>query len=230
VIVWREAPARSPARASPARTAALSSIASKIGISPPHEALLLGAAAVRAAMALVCLVEWIEARVVESPTAMPIDEALRAALPIETDLFALVLADPASDHYTGASVPGVRVRSDGYTIATLQLIVCEVAGGVRQVRDIKEQEVVLLRAEHRDDPRVDAYVAGWREAVLVVLTQQEALLKRDRAAFERFKHSVDCLMPHDLCAPEVLGLKRPQDAAAFTDALLSKKRFGQFLP
>ncbi len=29
--------------------------------------------------------------------------------------------------------------------------------------------------------RIDAYVAGWREAVLEVFTQQEALLKRDRA-------------------------------------------------
>jgi len=80
-------------------------------------------------------------------------------------------------------------------------------GDKRQVRDIKEQGVVLLRAAHRQDPRTDAYVAGWREAVLEVLTQQEALLKRDRAAFERFKHSTDCLMPHDLCAPELFDLK-----------------------
>jgi hypothetical protein len=69
------------------------------------------------------------------------------------------------------------------------------------------------RAAHGGDPRIDAYVAGWREAVLEVLTQQEALLKRDRAAFERFKHSVDCLMPHDFGAPDLLDLKRPRDAA-----------------
>ena len=161
---------------------------------------------------------------------MAFDEALRAALPIETEFFALLLVDPASDHHTGTSVPGVRVRPDGHTIATLQLMVYEMVGNKRQIRDIKEQEVVLLRAEHRDDPRIDAYVAGWRDAVIEVLTQQEALLKRDRAAFERFKHSVDRLMPHDLCTPELLDLKRPQDAAAFTDALLNKKRFGQFLP
>jgi hypothetical protein len=161
---------------------------------------------------------------------MPIDQVLRDALPIETELFAPHLVDPASDHHTGMSVPGVRMRSDGYTIATLQLVVYEMVGGKRQIRDLKEQEVVVLRAQHRDDPRVDAYVAGWRDAVLEVLTQQEALLKRDRAAFERFKHSVDCLMPHDFCTPELLDLKRPQDAAAFTDALLSKRRFGQLLP
>ena len=162
---------------------------------------------------------------------MAFDEALRAALPIETDFFTLHLVDPATDHHTGVSVPGIRVRLDGHTIATLQLIVREMVGDKRQVRDIKEQEVILLRAAHRDDPRVDAYVAGWREAVLEVLTQQEALLKRDRAAFERFKHSIDCLMPHDFCAPELLGLKRPRDAAAFTDALLSnKKRFGRYVP
>jgi hypothetical protein len=152
------------------------------------------------------------------------------ALPIETEFFALLLVDPASDHHTGASMPGVRVRPDGHTIATLQLIVREVVGDQRRIRDIKEQEVVVLRREHRHDPRIGAYVAGWRDAVLEVFTQQEALLKRDRAAFERLEHSVDCLMPHDLCTPELLDLKRPQDAAAFTDALLNKKRFGQFLP
>jgi hypothetical protein len=168
---------------------------------------------------------------VGSRIGMPFDQSLRAALPVETELFALHLVDPATEHGTGLSVPGIRVRADGHTIATLQLIVREVVGDRPQVRDIKEQEVVLLRAGHRGDPRVDAYVAGWREAVLEVLTQQEALLKRDRAAFERFKYSIDRLMPHDFCAPEVLDLKRPQDAAAFTDAFLSsKKRLGRFLP
>ena len=162
---------------------------------------------------------------------MPFDESLRAASPIETDLFALHLVDPATDYGTGTSVPGVRLRSDGQTIATLQLIVREMVSDKPQIRDIKEQEVVLLRAAHRGDPRIDAYVTGWREAVLEVFTQQEALLRRDRAAFERFKHSMDHLMPHDFCAPELLDLKRPRDAATFTEALLSsKKRFGRFLP
>jgi hypothetical protein len=162
---------------------------------------------------------------------MPFADALRAAMPIETELLSLVLVDSTTDYATGAAVPGIRERPDGDTIATLQLYVYEKAGGARQVRDIKEQELMMLRAKHRTDPRVDAYVAGWRDAVLEVFTQQEALLKRDRPAFERFKHRVDYLMPHDLIAPDVLDLKRPRDASEFTDALLSTKtRLGRFLP
>jgi hypothetical protein len=162
---------------------------------------------------------------------MPLAEALRAALPIETELLSLVLVDSTTDYETGASVPGIRERPNGDTFVTLQLYVREKVGGEAQVRDIKEQEVLLLRARHRGDLRIKAYVAGWRDAVLEVFTQQEALMKRDKVAFERHKHRIDCLVPHDLCAPDVLDLKRPRDASAFADALLSsKKRFGRFLP
>jgi hypothetical protein len=161
---------------------------------------------------------------------MSFDASLRAALPIETDLFALRLVDHGSDDGIGASELGIRERPDGDTVAILQLVVHERAGGNKQIRDIKEQEVVVLRARHRDDPRLAAYVAGWREALLEVFERQEALLLRDKAAFERQKHSVDCLMPHDLCMPDLLDLKRPRDASAFADALLSSpKRFGAYL-
>ena len=161
---------------------------------------------------------------------MSFDDSLLAAFPISTDLFALWLVSSTTDHDTGATVPGIRVRPDGGTIATLQLIVFDWVGDQRRVRDIKEQDVVVLKAKHRNDPRVDAYVTGWRDALLAVFESQEALLKRDQAAFERLKRSIAVLMPHDLCKPELLDLKRPRDAAAFTDALLSaKSRFGQFL-
>ena len=157
---------------------------------------------------------------------MPFDDSLRAAFPIETELFALVLAYSVTDYDTGAALPAIRVRPDGSTIATLQIIVYDLIDGKREVCDIREQDVVFLKAEHRSDPRLDAYIAGWREALLAVFESQEALLKRDRAAFDKLKYS---LMPHDLCKPELLDLKRPRDAAAFTDALLSTKHFGQLL-
>ncbi len=160
---------------------------------------------------------------------MPFADSLRAAFPIQTELFALELVASTTDYETGATVPGIHVRTDGSTIAVIQLFVYEMIGGTRQVRDIKEQHVVLLYAKHRNDPRLDAYIAGWREAVLAVFESQEALVKRDRAAFEKMKRSIDALMPHDLCKPELLDLKRPRDAAAFTDALLSTKRFGPFM-
>lgn len=160
---------------------------------------------------------------------MSFADSLRAAFPIETELFSLVLAHSATDYTTGESIPVIRERPDGSTAATVQLMVYDLVGGERRVRDIKEQEVVLLAAKHRSDPRADAYLAGWREALLAVFQSQEALLERDPAAYEKLKHSVANLMPHDLCKPDLLDLKRPRDAEAFTDALLSTKRFGPLL-
>lgn len=159
---------------------------------------------------------------------MSVEDSIRAAFPIQTELFALELAHSATDT-TGAPVPVIRALPDGSTVATVQLYVYDLSGGKRQVRDIKEQMVTLLKAKHRSDPRAGAYIAGWREALLAVFESQEALAKRDRAAFEKLKHSISFLMPHDLFKPELLDLKRPNDAAAFTDALLSTKRFGSML-
>jgi hypothetical protein len=162
---------------------------------------------------------------------MSFDDALRAALPIQTDLYGLFLVDPAKDHATDADVPGIRVLPSGDTLVTLQLHLREEVGGAFRLRDIKEQEVVIVRAKHRDDPRVAAYVAGWCDAVRTVFTEQEALARRDPAAFERLRDRMDCLMPYDLAAPAVLDLVRPRDTAAFCEAFLSsKKRFGRFLP
>lgn len=161
---------------------------------------------------------------------MSFADSLSDAFPIKTELFSLVLAYSGTDYTTGETVPAIRERPDGNTAATLQLITYDLAGGEPQVRDIKEQEVVLLWAKHQHDPRLDAYLAGWRKALLAVFESQEALLKRDPAAYEKLKHSMAALMPHDLCKPDLLDLKRPRDAASFTDVLLSSKKwFGRFL-
>ena len=160
---------------------------------------------------------------------MSFADSLSDAFPIQTELFSLVLAYSPTDYRTGEPVPVIRERPDGDTVAILQLIAYELVGDERHVRDIKEQEVVLLEAKHRSDPRLDAYIAGWRDALLAVFESQEALLKRDRAAYDKLKNPIAVLMPHDLCKPDLLSLKRPRDAAAFTDALLSTKRFGPLL-
>ena len=106
-------------------------------------------------------------------TSMPFADTLHAAFPIQTELFSLVLACSATDYATGESIPVIRDRPDGSTAATVQLISYELIGGERQVRDIKEQEVVLVGAKPRSDPRLDAYIAGWREALLAVFESQE---------------------------------------------------------
>jgi hypothetical protein len=162
---------------------------------------------------------------------MSFEDALRAAFPVETELFSLLALDQTTLYETGETVPGIRVDARGDTRAVLQLHRREWIDGRLVVRDIKEQELRFLAAKHRGDPRAPAFTAGWAEAVREVFRRQEDLLKRDPAAFDRFKHSVDRLMPHDFCASDVLALQRPKDAAAFTEALLSsKKRFARYLP
>ncbi len=73
-------------------------------------------------------------------------DSLRAAFPIQSEDFALVLAHSATDYETGEALPTIRVLPDGATAVTIQLIVYDLIGGKRQVRDIKEQSVVVLAA------------------------------------------------------------------------------------
>jgi hypothetical protein len=77
---------------------------------------------------------------------MSFSELMNAAFPVETDLFSLELVS-------------VGERPDGGFAATLRLF-------DKERGEIKEQEVVVVDAEHREDPRLDAYVRGWREALL----------------------------------------------------------------
>jgi len=85
----------------------------------------------------------------------------------------------------------------------------------QNIRDIKEQEVEIVRERDRQArARLEAYLTGWSSAV--------------RAVFER-SESTDGLMPHELVAASMLGLKKPVDAAAFEAAALAKSRLGKWI-
>ncbi len=89
------------------------------------------------------------------------------------------------------------------------------------IEDIIEQEVRVGAAELAD-PRLPAFIEGWREALLDLF-----------AAAERTRGLLgpSGAMPCELLPLDVLRLKRPQSASDFADALLrGRGRLGRFLP
>lgn len=98
----------------------------------------------------------------------------------------------------------------------LRLIIFDAEGG--PIRDIKEQQVVMIPSAAGDVPmdRVEAYFRGWIDAVAHVFSTAPSM--------------IDTLMPHDLTAPNVLKLKKCKTAEEFRDALLVRSRLGRFLP
>ena len=99
--------------------------------------------------------------------------------------------------FVGASERGDRL------IATFQLIVFD--DEPRQVRDIKEQELVVLEPAHRRDPeRAAAFFAAWSRVLPDLLA---------RVA------DVETLMPHDFYPRKVLGQRRPRTEDEFVRAL-----------
>lgn len=127
---------------------------------------------------------------------------LEKVLPVRQGDLSLQLA-------TGSSV----TERDGSLIATLRLFVFE-AGAIR---DIKEQDVLLLHARHREvgPDRFEAFITGWARAL--------------RAFFEeRGVATVEQLMPCDLLFAEVAGMKRPQTAEEFARACGTETRLGQW--
>lgn len=151
--------------------------------------------------------------------AMDLALLFSEAFPIGSELFELALVSESG---------GAQADPRGHWRATIRLIVFERVDGDRQVRDIKEQECVWLYPQHREDPRVPAYVAGWAAAVQFIFERNAELVDAgDAGASDR----IDTAMPFDFFNPDVLALRRPQTAEDFTDALLSsKKRLGKLLP
>jgi hypothetical protein len=132
-------------------------------------------------------------------------EILREAFPVTSERTALELVE-------------TQERPDGGLALVVRLVVWEVDGEARSIRDVKEQEVYCLRADQRGDPRLAACVQGWRQALEFVLRQEDP-------------HGDDRLMsvmPHDLVGiGELLALKRPRTADEFCDACLTgRKRLG----
>lgn len=135
-----------------------------------------------------------------------------------------------SDHYAIELVGALDEGAPADLVATVQTIVWEGEGAARTVRDIRQQEVVWLLARHREDPRVPAYLTGWADALRFVLARHAELAatgELPRAVAQRLEFA----LPHELLCPQLLDLRRPQTAEAFTEALLvSDKRLGRFLP
>lgn len=85
--------------------------------------------------------------------------------------------------------------------------------GLRQLRDVKEQEVHMgWPVFFEDRERVAAYVEALTRVVAEI-------------PMETFGE----LLPSDLIHPEVLKLKKARSAADFERALRAKSRLGQFL-
>lgn len=109
---------------------------------------------------------------------------------------------------------------DGAVVLTVRLVIYEARDEVRTIRDIKEQEVHVLGAAQREDPRLAACVTGWAAAVREVFERDD----------ERAAGTIETLMPHELVVVgPLLALKRPRTAEEFTDAALAPRRLGRFL-
>lgn len=159
---------------------------------------------------------------------MDLARLFSAVFPIRSEQVSLELVSESVDESTGEVSGGTCEDSQGYWRATLRLIVWEHEGGGLQIRDIKEQQIVWLYPELREDPRVPAYIAGWAAAVQYVFDRHSELAA---AGDPRGGAQIDVSMPHDFFDVGVLKLRRPQTEGDFTDALLSsKKRLGKLLP
>jgi hypothetical protein len=100
----------------------------------------------------------------------------------------------------------------GYLRVTLRLISYDADGAITT---IKEQDCVLVRAEHRDTSpeRLRAYLQGWTQALAEL--------------FATPGFDGETLMPCELAAPAVLGLKTAHTADDFQARLLVKSRLGR---
>lgn len=93
----------------------------------------------------------------------------------------------------------------------LQLVVWE--RPIRQVRDIKEQEVIVARIpEGMPFERFASFMRGWAMALAELMSQDA--------------HTFEALMPSELICPDALLLIKPKDEQDFKAACLTKSRLG----
>ncbi|MFT3764970.1 MAG: hypothetical protein QM820_05545 [Minicystis sp.] len=106
------------------------------------------------------------------------------------------------------SAHGVTRSRHGLHVS-VQLVVFESRGGKREVRDIKQQQLLLGPAGALGDPdRLIAFLDGWARVL-------------PRFVAERVREP-EALMPHDFLMNEVLALKRPRTADDFAVACLRR--------
>lgn len=115
----------------------------------------------------------------------------------------------------GNQEPVAAFNERGDIKVIFRLVTWESRGGERSIRDIKEQEVWFIPADHAEDgPRLRAYIEGHAMA-----------LKR---VVDHFT-DIDMLMPNDVIHPRILTLKRPQSAEDFARALAVPSRLGRLM-
>jgi hypothetical protein len=159
---------------------------------------------------------------------MSLVEALSQRFPISSEHHSLELVDESVDS-AGETWGGCKVTADGRLEATIRLIAWDVQGEDRSMRDIKEQQVTIVAAEHLEDPRVPAYLEGLAAALgLAFARVDEAIADKGFGAWtDRLAEA----MPYEFFPGDVLALRRPQTAEDFQDALLTnRKRLGWLLP
>ena len=158
-----------------------------------------------------------------SLAAMSFPDDFSAEFPISAGRHSLELPEGWIDENSGEVHEYLRQDDNGDWRATLRFVGWDVDGDTQSIRDIKEQELVVLHARHLDDPRVPAYVAGWAAALRHIF-EVHAELRAANELPQKIADQLDWSMPADLCFPDALDLKRPKTAADFTDALLSGAR------
>jgi hypothetical protein len=134
-------------------------------------------------------------------------EALEAAL-LEQEI-----AGGSCRIFLPAGAPGV-MELGGSLCVVLQVADFDVLDGEWRIHTIKEQQVLFVPENRRDEPdRILAYVAGWAAALRELLPSVPA-------------ETVAVCMPHHFVAPTVLNLARAETADQFRVALLKKSRLG----
>lgn len=133
--------------------------------------------------------------------AISLVDSMDTLFPIEADdgMSSLELATKA------------RIDNDGSLVALVRLIVFDVSPrGFQTIRDVKEQDVCLVR-RRAFDPRVGEALLGWLMAVQTVMAQAD---------------DMEIVMPKELVAPRLLDLKQARTAEDFEAAALAKSRLG----
>lgn len=137
---------------------------------------------------------------------MPVEvfSLLDRHLPVETAEVSLAAVPEESN----ADVGGGDIR------VVFRLIIWDIRDGDRTIRDIKEQECVVVWAASRSERhRLEAYVLGWTEAL------RRAFEERGAAGFE-------IAMPSDVVMPDLLKLRKPKTVTDFEQAALQPNRLG----
>lgn len=116
-----------------------------------------------------------------------------------------------------------EIAIDDSLKAIIRLIIFEYHDGIKQVSNIKEQEVYF----GNKDPRFENYLLGWAEAIKIVFQVFDR--RMDQWVSDPFNNkSLSTLMPHDLVFHDLLKLKASAPDQ-FTKATLVKSRLGWFL-